>query len=312
MENLIDYALQTKYNKVKKLRNNLEEFNKLVNWRKFLRFFPVRSSFVGRPEYEKILMIKILFLQGAYGLSDEELEYNCYNRLDFNQFLGFPKSIPDYSTIWRFREELTENKTSEEIWEELQRQIKTHGIIIEQGVIQDAKFVHADPGKKNSGMNDRGKAAKTSRSADGSWTQKGNKNIFGFKLHTKVDIGNKIITELAVTTAKVHDGNIDLAKPNEIIFRDKGYSGIKTKAMGDATMKKPARGNQLTPEEFLRNKRISKIRCRGEHPYGTMTRSLKAGRTKLTTNVRVYVQQIFVCFAYNLHRLNFLLKKTIA
>lgn len=312
MEDLIDYALKTKFEKVKKLRNNLEEFNKLVNWRKFLRFFSTRSSFVGRPEYEKILMIKILFLQGTYGLSDEEIEYSCYNRLDFQQFLGFPESIPDYSTIWRFREELLEGNISEEIWNELQRQIQSHGIEIKKGVIQDAKFIHTDPGKTNSGMDGRGRETKTSRSADGSWTKKGDKNIFGFKLHTKVDIESKIITELAVTTARVHDGNVDLANPDEIVFRDRGYSGCKTKAMGNATMKKAARGKHLNPEEFLRNKRISKIRCRGEHPYATMTRSLKAGSTKLTTIPRVYIQQIFVCFAYNLHRLKFLLKSCIA
>lgn len=308
MENLIDYALQTKYNNVKKLRNNLEKFNELVNWRKFLRFFPTRNSFVGRPEYEKILMIKILFLQGFYGLSDEEIEYQIHDRLSFQQFLGFPKSIPDYSTIWRFREELTDGNVIEKIWNELQRQIRNHGITIEEGVIQDARFIHADPGKKNSGMDDRGREARTSRSADGSWTKKGKKSIFGFKLHTKTDIKNKLITELAVTTAKTHDGRIDLAEPDEIVFRDRGYSGCGTKAIGDGTMK---RGKHLTPHEILRNKRISKIRVRGEHPYGTMTRSLKAGRTKLTTIARVYIQQIFVCIAYDIHRLKFLLKKTI-
>jgi len=63
----------------------------------------------------------------------------------------------------------------------------------------------------------------------------------------------------------------------------------------------------LTPHEQLRNKRISKKRCRGEHPYGTMHRSFKAGRTKLTTLPRVFVQHVFVCIAYNLHRLRFLL-----
>lgn len=308
MENLIDYALQTKFEKVKKLRNNLEEFNKLLNWRKLLRYFPTKSSFVGRPEYEKVLMIKILFLQGCYGLSDEEMEFQCYNRLDFNAFLGFPKNIPDYSTIWRFREELTAGNVIEEIWSELQRQITNHGITIEKGVIQDARFVHADPGKTNSGMNGRGREARTSRSAEGSWTKKGKKSIFGFKLHTKTDVKNKLITELAVTTAKTHDGRIDLAKPDEIVFRDRGYSGMGTKAIGDATMKR----GKLTVQEKLRNKRISKIRCRGEHPYGTMARTLKAGRTKLTTIARVNIQQIFVCFAYNLHRLNFLLKKAIA
>jgi len=61
-----------------------------------------------------------------------------------------------------------------------------------------------------------------------------------------------------------------------------------------------------------RNKRITKQRCRGEHPYGTMTRSFKAGHTRLTTIPRVYVQQAFVCIAYNFHRLNFLVKINIA
>jgi len=308
MENLIDYALQTKFDKVRKLRNNLGEFNTLVNWRKFLKLFPTRSSFVGRPEYEKILMIKILFLQSCYGLSDEEIEFQIHDRLSFQQFLGFPESIPDYSTIWRFREELTKENISEEIWNELQRQIGNHGIKIEQGVIQDARFIHADPGKKNSSMNGRGREARTSRSADGSWTKKGEKSVFGFKLHTKSDMKSKLITELAVTTAKTHDGRIDLAKPDEISYRDRGYSGCGTKAKGDATMK---RGN-LTPHEKLRNKRISKIRCRIEHTYGTMTRTFKAGHTKLTTVPRVYIQQIFVCMVYNIHRLNFLLKKPIA
>ena len=305
MNTLTNFALRDKFEKVKKLRNNLEQFNKILNWRKFLRFFPSKSSFVGRPEYEKILMIKILFLQGTYGLSDEELEYQIHDRLSFQQFLSFPESIPDYSTIWRFREELTEGNIIEDIWSELQRQIMNHGIVIEKGVIQDAKFIHADPGKTNSGIDGRGKEAKTSRSADGSWTNKGKKSYFGFKLHTKTDIKNKLITEISMTTAKVNDGQIDLAKPDEIVYRDMGYHARGTRAKEDATMKN---GKYLSPKDIFRNKRITKIRCRGEHPYATMTRTLKAGCTKLTTTVRVYVQQTFVCIAYNLFRLKFLLK----
>ena len=182
-------------------------------------------------------------------------------------------------------------------------------MMIEKGMIQDARFVQADPGKTHSGMDGRGREAKTSRSADGSWTQKGKKSYFGFKLHTKTEVKTKLVTEFAVTTAKTHDGRIDLAKPDELIFRDWGYSGMGTRARGDATMK---RGKPLTPHERLRNKRITKIRVRGEHPFGTMARTLKAGTTKLTTLPRVYVQQLFVCFAYNVHRLNFLLKTLLA
>jgi len=277
----------------------------LIDWNSFLSLFPDKERKRGRPEYNKTLMIKILFLQSCYGISDEEMEYQIYNRLDFQQFLNFPKEIPDYSTIWRFREELTEDDIIDKIWLELNNQIKAHNIKIKKGVIQDASFIEADPGKKNSSMRGRGREAKTSRSKDGSWTKKGKKSVFGFKSHTKVDLDTKIITEVAVTTARTYDGNVDLANPNEIVYRDKGYTGRGTRAKGNGTMKR----GKLTPHQYLRNKRIAKKRCRGEHPFGTMHRSFKAGRTKLTTLARVFVQNVFVCMAYNIHRVRFLLSK---
>lgn len=304
MKNLIDFALREKYAKVKQLRSNLEEINLIVDWDSVAKSIPKNNKSMGRPPYETTLMNKILFLQSCYSISDEELEFQINDRLSFQQFLGFPKSIPDYSTIWRYREELTELDYIDRIWAEINNQIKSKGIEIKKGKIQDASFIEADPGKKNSGMNGRGREAKTSRSRDGSWTKKGNKSVFGFKSHIKMDEETKIIEEVGVTTAKTYDGNVDLANPDEIVYRDKGYTGCNTKAKGNGSMK---RGN-LTPHEHLRNKRIAKKRCRGEHPFGTMHRSFKAGRTKLTTIPRVFVQQVFVCIAYNIHRLKFLLK----
>ena len=200
MKNLIDFALQEKYAKVKKLRSRLEDMKNTIDWNCFLKLLPDNESNRGRPEYDKILMLKVLFLQGWYSISDEEMEYQIYNRLDFQQFLDFPESIPDYSTIWRFREELTEGNIIDKIWDELEEQIKSKGIEVKKGVIQDASFIIADPGKKNSGMKGRGREAKTSRSKDGTWTKKGKKSIFGFKSHIKTDNETKIITEVAVTT----------------------------------------------------------------------------------------------------------------
>lgn len=307
MESLVNFGLKEKYEKVKQLRSRLEEMKNLIDWNAFLPLFPEKENFVGRPNYEKILMIKILFLQGCYSMSDEETEFQIYDRLSFQQFLDFPNYIPDYSTIWRFREELAEGSLFDKIWEELQSQIDKKNIKVEKGHIQDAAFIHADPGKTNSGMKDRGRLAKTSRSKDGSWTKKGKKSIFGFKAHTKVRRGSKLIEDFAVTTAKVHDGNIDLAKPEDIIYRDRGYSGCSTKAKGNGTMK---RGN-LSPKEYSRNLRIMKKRSIGEHPYGTINRSFHGGRTKLTELHRVFIQTGFVFIAYNVFRLAFLVGKPV-
>jgi len=302
MDSLTDFALREKYSKVQKLRSRLEEMNKLFNWEKFASLFPANGTTVGRPEYNPILKIKCLFLQSWYTLSDEELEYQLYNRLDFQQFLGFPKNIPDYTTIWRFREFLTETDLIDQIWDEQKRQLAEHNISVKEGKIQDATFIEADPGKTNSGMNNRGREAKASRSKDGSWTEKNGNPHFGFKAHTKMQRGSKIIEELAITTAKTYDGHIDLAEENDVIYRDRGYSGSKTRARGDATMKQ----GKLSLKQKLRNKRISKKRAEGEHPYGVIHRSFKGGTTKLTTLARVFVQQAFVCMAYNLYRLRFL------
>src|SRR3989344_6072555 len=156
MESLVNFALQEKYAKVKKLRSRLENMGKLIEWDKFIELFPERESAVGRPNYEKILMLKMMFVQGWYGLSDEELEFQVNDRLSFQQFLDFPNFIPDYSTIWRFRESLAEDDTLDKIWSELQKQIESKHITVEKGVIQDATFIIAEPGKTDSGMSHRG------------------------------------------------------------------------------------------------------------------------------------------------------------
>lgn len=303
MESLIDFALLEKYAEVKKLNSKLETIKGILDWNVFLKCFPDTISNRGRPAYDKILMIRCLFLQSWYSISDQELEFQIKDRLSFQQFLEYPETIPDYSTIWRFREELCDGDIIEKIWAELQNQINQKNLKIEKGTIQDARFIQADPGKTNSGQENRGREAQTARSKDGTWTKKNNKSYFGFKLHIKTRRGSKIIEEVAVTTASTFDNKIDLSNENDIIYRDKAYTGTPTNAIGNGSMK---RGN-LSIWEILRNKRISKKRCQGEHPFGTMNRSFSAGRTKLTTIPRVFVQQIFVCFAYNLHRLKFLL-----
>ena len=192
MKDLIDFALKEKYEKVKRLKSNLEEIKILVDWDSVAELIPKNKNNMGRPPYETKFMIKVLFLQSCYSISDEELEFQINDRLSFQQFLDFPKSIPDYSTIWRFREELTELDYIDRIWIEINSQIEKKGIQIKKGKIQDASFIEADPGKKNSGMNGRGREAKTSRSRDGSWTKKGKKSVFGFKSHIKVDEETKI------------------------------------------------------------------------------------------------------------------------
>jgi IS5 family transposase len=44
----------------------------------------------GRPDYDEVLMIKMLVLQQWHGLSDPELERQVNDRISFRKFLDFP------------------------------------------------------------------------------------------------------------------------------------------------------------------------------------------------------------------------------
>ncbi len=60
------------------------------------------------------------------------------------------------------------------------------------------------------------------RSRDRTWIKKNGGSFFGFKLHTKDDLSDVFIDEYEVTTASVHDNNVDLTKKGEV---HRGYAG---------------------------------------------------------------------------------------
>lgn len=53
-------------------------------------------------------MVEMLVLQRWYGLSDNEAEHQAIDRISFRHFLGYPEKVPDRTTVWLFRERLTE------------------------------------------------------------------------------------------------------------------------------------------------------------------------------------------------------------
>lgn len=296
------FGVQLAYGHIEKLGDKLEPLQKLVDWKRF-QLILERESSRGRPPYDSVMMFKMLILQRMYGISDEELEYWVADRISFQKFLNFPSTIPDYSTVWRFREYLTEMDLHDKLWEEFMQQLKEKGITFSKGVVQDATFITANPGMTNSGMENRGRGKPTTRNEDGSWTKKNNKSYFGYKLHTKMELGNDFITEFAVTTAKVHDGQIDLSEENEVAYRDKGYSDFPTKAKGNGSMKKTVRGKKLSVKDMLRNNRISKKRKKGERPYAVIKVVMNGAHTLYTEIHRVFTQQLLNCFVYNLFQL---------
>ena len=311
MKSFEKYFMKKNYARVEQLGDKLAEIDPLIDWEVFRPIirdmYDNRTERGGRPNNDEIVMIKMLVLQQWYGLSDPELERQANDRISFQKFLGFPEIIPDRSTVWAFRERLKETGKDEKIWEELQRQIDSKGLKVKEGVIQDATFITADPGHQKVDE-PRGPQAKTRRNKDGTWTKKGGKSHYGYKLHTKMDQEHSLIRQLETTTASVHDSQIDLSQPGEVVYRDRGYFGATCKGH-NATMNRATRGHPLNIREKMRNKRITRKRAPGERPYAVIKNIFHNGHVKVTTTLRTHTKNIFTCFCYNLQQLNTLKQK---
>ena len=302
MESFSSYLFRKAYKKIHKLGDKLAKIEPLIDWEAFTPIiqplYDNQGPQGGRPNIDPVVMVKMLVLQSWYGLSDPELERQANDRISFRSFLGFPETLPDYSTVWQFRERLAESGRDKLVWEELQRQLDAKGLKVKKGVVQDASFITSDPGHAPADK-PRGGEARTRRSRDGTWAKKGSKSYYGFKLHAKMDVDYGLIRDLETTPANVHDSRVDLSRPGEVVYRDKGYFGVEPRGYS-ATMRRGVRGRPLGIRDKLRNKRINRKRAPGERPFAVIKRVFNAGHVLLTTVERVRVKMVFACFCFNL------------
>lgn len=184
MNSFDTWILRGIYSKQNKSR--LSQISDLIDWMPIHQIldemYDNKSDKGGRPNYDVILMFKILILQHWYSLSDLEVERQIVDRISFMAFLGFPDLFPDSRTIWLFKQRMAETDKDKLFWGELQRQLDLKGLKVKHGTIQDATFIESDPGYSKK---PRGVEAKTRRSRDGTWAKKGNEIHFGYKLHQK-------------------------------------------------------------------------------------------------------------------------------
>jgi transposase, IS5 family len=327
-ESFDQFVMKQQYLKVKGLGDRLELMKQQINWEPFRplvkQVFNDNETVGGRPHTDELVIVRALLLQGFYGLSDPELEFQINDRLSFRNFLGFPETVPDFTTVWKVRERLKEAGLEQKIWDELQRQLNSLGYKMKKGVIQDASFIEADLGRKRH-YNEK-KAEKEGKKVgysekqlshidkDGSFSVKHGQVHYGYKSHLKLDCGFGLIRSMAVTTASWHDSKIDLVrKGDEVAYRDKGYVGTElVKGVRDMTMKRATKARLLNGSEQKRNKAISRVRAPGERPFSVIKRVFNGGRTLVKTLERVSIKEVFKAFGFNLYQLVTLKRKRLA
>jgi len=341
MKQLDSFFLKQHYDASVAEKDKLRLIEATVNWESFRPILSsIRKSRTkkgGNPGYDEIVMTKMFILQSLYSLSDEGVEFNSHDRLSFRRFIGFDQKVPDHCTIWRFRQALADKNIDGLVHEEFMRQVEEEGFKVKKGVMQDAAIIESDIGKKRSSKEYKekkkeeeattekeiGESPSTEKKKekskkkvkkytkkqerhidkDASFVKKNKKSYHGYKLHIKTDIDNDFIREYTVTTASVHDSQVDLVKEGDkLAIRDKGYAGTELKCSGvrDCTMHKAARNRPLSDQEKWENKILSRVRVAVERPFAFIKGHFGRGRTNLKRQPRVRVQQFFNVFTYNI------------
>ena len=149
----------------------------------------------GRPAYPLLSMFKAVLLGQWHSLSDPELEHSLITRIDFNLFCRFDElSIPDYSTLCRYRNWLAQDDTLSELLELINRQLTEKNLKIEKAsaAVIDATIIQTAGSKQRQAIevDEEGQVSgqtTPSKDKDARWTKKNGLYKLGYKQHTRTD-----------------------------------------------------------------------------------------------------------------------------
>jgi IS5 family transposase len=287
----------------------LDQLDAAIDWTAVeMMIEGIYASREGGLAYPLLTYLKLLLLQQWYNLSDEGLEAAVDDRLSFRRFAGIPlaESVPDHSSIWRFREQLAKRGLAERVLAEINRQLDARGLILRQGTLIDASIIEAAV-KPLAG--DAGEVSP--RDPEAGWTKKNGKSRFGYKAHVAVDQGSGIVRQAIMTPADVHDSvkADELVQGDEdAVYGDKAYdsearrTALKARGIKPRIMHKAKRNKPLKAWQVWFNKAMAPVRAGVERVFGTMKRVYGYRRVRYRGLARNNVQLQFLGTALNLRR----------
>lgn len=204
----------------------LARIDQLIEWSRLGPLAaPVRSGETGRPPYNPLSMVKALYLQALYDLSDPGLEEALLDRLSFRRFCGFAldAATPDETTICRFRAAAAGAGVLQACFAEVNRQLEAKGLVLKKGTLMDASIVAAshNPPPREAGM-----GSSHPREPGADWTNKNGKSYFGYKVHIGVDEQSGIVRRGAFTSARIADSAVAetlISGDERAVYADRVY-----------------------------------------------------------------------------------------
>lgn len=310
------WDIDDRYGRLSAAGDPLEKLNAVVPWevfRKPLAKALKRSDGVkgGRPPFDLVLMFKIMVLQALYNLGDDQTEFLINDRLSFMRFLGLglEDTVPDATTIWLFREHLTQARTVETLFARFDKHLAKSGYLAMGGQIVDATLVAAPKQRNTDGEKADIKAGKVpqgwkdnpaklaQKDRDARWTVKfskakpkadGSKHAidiaipaFGYKNHIGIDRQHGLIRAWKATDASRYDG----AQLPELLDKEHG-ANTASGVWADTAYR-----SKKNEAWLARNSFVSHIHTKKPKGRPMSARASKANGKR--SRVRAFVEHVF-------------------
>jgi transposase, IS5 family len=301
-----EFALKKKRTRREKF---LGEMERVVPWSRLVAviepLYPTTGR-VGRQPMGVPKMLRMYLLQQWYGLADEALEDAIYDSQALRDFVGIDlsrESVPDATTLLKFRRLLVTNDLTKALFEEINAHLAQQGLLMRAGTIVDATIIAAPSSTKNS---------LGERDPEMHQAKKGNQWHFGMKAHIGVDAESGLVHSVVSTAANVND----VTQAGELLhgeeahaFGDAGYRGVdkREEAQGPQwhIAMQPGQRKQLTDSALGQlleqvEKIKASVRAKVEHPFHVVKNLFRHRKTRYRGMAKNHAQMLSLFALANL------------
>lgn len=270
-------AAWDKKGKVTRRERFLAEMDQVVPWQPILALiephYPKAGSGTQPMPMER--MLRIYFMQQWFNLSDPGAEDSLYDSESMRRFAGIELSedtVPDETTILRFRHLLEQHRLTEQIFALVRGLLQSKRLLLKSGTIVDATIIDAPPSTKNE-AGARDPEMKQGKKNEREWH-------FGMKAHIGTD-RRGIVHSLVTTPANASDvsqmGQLLHGQEREV-YGDQAYwseshrQGARARGIRYRINRRPNGHTPLTKHQRRLNRLRSAVRARGEHAFHVVKR----------------------------------------
>ena len=254
----------------------LAEMNAVVPWSRLVALiephYPKAGN--GRQPMPLEQMLRVYFMQQWFNLSDPQAEDALYDIEPMRRFAGIElgeDTVPDETTILRFRHLLENHQLTEVLFAEVRVLLEDRKLLVKSGTIVDATIISAPSSTKN---------ASKERDCEMHQTRKGKQWYFGMKLHvgaSKRGLVHSVATGPANEADITRLGELLHGEENEL-YGDQAYwsedhrQHCKQAGIRYRVNRKAKTHSKLTNYEKSVNRSRSRRRAMGEFAFHVVKR----------------------------------------